>query len=76
MLSLQSRSTKDDIAISALEEGQYRVQSMALIHEHLYKGEQMTSVGMKSYLSNLCNHIFLAHQIDRERVQQARVPML
>jgi two-component sensor histidine kinase len=41
---------------------------MALIHEHLYKGEKITSVGMKKYLANMCRQVFDAHQIDKDRV--------
>jgi two-component sensor histidine kinase len=68
LLSLQSRSTVDDVAVNALEEGQLRVQSMALIHEHLYKGEKITSVGMQKYLKTMCGQVFSAHQINKDKV--------
>ena len=68
LLSLQSRSVKDQQASYALEEGQNRVQSMALIHQHLYSGENITGVKVKNYLQDLCRNVFQSHQIDSDQV--------
>ena len=68
LLSLQSMSQENESASQALEEGQLRVQSMALIHQHLYSGENVTTVNMKEYLEHLCHDIFASHNIQNGNV--------
>ncbi|MEM9545964.1 MAG: sensor histidine kinase [Bacteroidota bacterium] len=68
LLSLQSMSQENESASQALEEGQLRVQSMALIHQHLYSGENVTTVNMKEYLEHLCYDIFSSHNIQDSNV--------
>ena len=69
LLSLQSMSQENESASQALEEGQLRVQSMALIHQHLYSGENVTSVNMKEYLEHLCTDIFESHNVEDENIE-------
>ena len=68
LLSLQTRSLSDPGAIEALEEGQSRVDSMALIHQHLYTEDALTGVKMKDYIKNLCQRVFDSHQISTQQV--------
>jgi two-component sensor histidine kinase len=42
LLGLQSEHTSDQVALGALQEGQDRVQSMALIHQNLYPEDNLT----------------------------------
>jgi len=69
LLSLQSRAQDSASASQALEEGQLRVQSMALIHQHLYSGANAAGVKMKAYLEHLCQDIFTSHNIKEDQVQ-------
>ena len=69
LLSLQSRSLSDAHAIEALEEGQSRIASMALIHQHLYTEDNLTGVKMKDYVSNLCQRVFESHDISLQKVR-------
>lgn len=69
LLSLQSRSTQDESASQALEDGQLRVQSMAIIHQHLYSGTNMTGVNMNDYLHNLCQQVYSSHNMNKEQVK-------
>ena len=69
LLSLQSMSQENESASQALEEGQRRVQSMALIHQHLYSGENVTSVNMKEYLEHLCMDIFASHNMEDGNIE-------
>lgn len=68
LLSLQSRTVEDKQASTALEEGQNRVQSMALIHQHLYSGDNIVGVKVQQYLRDLCRNVFVSHQIDTSKV--------
>lgn len=57
LLSLQADYSKDPNALSAINEGRNRVQSMAFIHQQLYTKENVTSVNMQMYLADLCSHL-------------------
>lgn len=69
LLSIQSRELESPSAIAALTEGKNRVHSMALIHENLYSGQDITTIEMKKYLEQLCQNIFYAHNIDPDKVK-------
>ena len=50
MLDLQAEKIKDPKIISAIEESRNRVYSMSMIHQKLYQGLNLSSIGMKEYL--------------------------
>ena len=53
LLNLQIRKIDDPRTIEVLKDGQARVQSMALVHEHLYKGKDFSRIDMKNYIHSL-----------------------
>ena len=53
LLDLQSDYTKNQKLHEILQESQYRIQSMALIHEHLYQSEDLSRVDFAEYVQNL-----------------------
>ena len=57
LLDLQSDAIEDEIALSAVSDGQNRVRAMSLIHEKLYQTEDITSLNFKSYTENLFRQI-------------------
>ncbi|MFD2834774.1 histidine kinase dimerization/phosphoacceptor domain -containing protein [Gramella sp. AN32] len=57
LLSLQSASIKDDEVLELMKESQNRVYSMSIIHQHLYKGRNLSNIEMKDYLENLGAHV-------------------
>lgn len=65
LLRLQSNSTKDEAAVEALKEGQTRVQSMSLIHQNLYGKDNLTGIGMKNYLNELCANLIQTYSTVR-----------
>ena len=52
-LSLQSMKSKDEYVRSLLLSSENRVQSMALIHENLYKSESLKDINVKIYIYEL-----------------------
>ena len=68
LLTLQSREVKDVKALEALAAGKSRVRSMALIHQDLYSKDNLTGIGMKKYLENLCEELFDAYKIDESKI--------
>ena len=69
LLSLQSKYVKDENAISALNEGQNRVESMALIHQNLYREDNISGVNMKSYIPLLADNIFNSYNIQGDKIK-------
>ncbi len=68
LLGLQSRKIKDQAALDAINEGRTRVQSMSLIHQNLYKENNLTGVEIKNYLGKLCKNLFATYNISNEQI--------
>jgi two-component sensor histidine kinase len=69
LLKLQSGYIKDDAAIQAIAEGRSRVQSMALLHQNLYKEDNLTGVNMKEYFDTLIQGLFDTYNISSDRIK-------
>lgn len=54
---LQSRYTKDPATLRILEESRDRVASMALVHEMLYRSENLARVNFGEYAKSLCEEL-------------------
>ncbi len=54
-LSLQSMNVDDEYVRSLLRSSENRVRSMALIHEHLYKSENLKDINVQRYIEELVN---------------------
>ncbi|MBI1356766.1 MAG: hypothetical protein GC160_20695 [Acidobacteria bacterium] len=61
LLSLQSRRTSGDEARRVFEESQARIHAMALIHEHLYRSNDLDNIDFSTYLRELVGHILRLH---------------
>ena len=57
LLDLQAEKIKDPKITSAVEESRNRVYSMSMIHQKLYLGKNLSSIGMKEYLIDLSQHV-------------------
>ena len=53
LLHLQSRHITDDAALSAVKEGQNRVEAMGLIHQKLYTKDNASTIEISDYLNEL-----------------------
>jgi two-component sensor histidine kinase len=53
LLRLQSSQISDKTVREAVEAGESRVKSMALIHQKLYQRDNLSGIEMKDYLTNL-----------------------
>jgi two-component sensor histidine kinase len=57
LLNMQSRNIEDKAIKDAILESQSRVQSMSLIHQKLYRGQNLAAIEMKSYLQTLADSL-------------------
>jgi PAS domain S-box-containing protein len=53
LLNLQSRYIKDDSTLAAIRESQNRVKAMALVHEKLYRAEDIAHISLFDYIKFL-----------------------
>src|SRR5690606_36744203 len=57
LLNTQSDYLKDKSALTAIRDSQHRVHSMSLIHQKLYQSEDMTSIPMPAYITDLTEYL-------------------
>jgi two-component sensor histidine kinase len=57
LLLLQSRQVDDPSVREVMEEGQQRVQSIGIVHQKLYQGDNLSCIEMKDYFINLSEGI-------------------
>ncbi len=56
------------MVIDALLESQRRVKSMVLIHEKLYRSEDLVNIDYKHYITALTNSLFRSYRLDMSRI--------
>jgi PAS domain S-box-containing protein len=61
LLSLQAHHVSDSTARELLAESQSRVQSIALVHERLYRAADLSHVDLQNYASDLVNGLLRTH---------------
>jgi len=57
LLHLQSKQVKDPATLGMFLESQYRVRSMALVHERLYQSEDLSGVDAADYFRDLAGYL-------------------
>nr|WP_319374641.1 PAS domain S-box protein [uncultured Methanobacterium sp.] len=69
LLNLQSRYIKDKKALSIFKESQSRANSMALIHEKLYRSTDLKRINFGEYIRTLSTDLFRTYVGDPSRVR-------
>lgn len=65
LLRMQSRRPLDEATLLLFQESQNRVQSMALIHEHLYQSPDFSQIDFGEYIRSLTNNLFRCYGVSR-----------
>jgi two-component sensor histidine kinase len=68
LLSIQSREISDEKALAAVNESRDRVKSMAIIHQNLYREENLTGVEAADYVERLCKSLFQSYRVDHDQI--------
>jgi PAS domain S-box-containing protein len=58
LLNLQSRYIRDESTLAAIRESQNRVKAMALVHEKLYRADDISHISLLDYLKFLGTGLF------------------
>jgi two-component sensor histidine kinase/PAS domain-containing protein len=67
MLKLQSREIGDQRLKEAFAETENRILSMALLHEKLYEGQDLSRVNLGGYLEDLVKHVTSSYALPGAR---------
>ena len=69
LLSLQSQHVQDENALLLFKESQYRVRSMALVHEKLYQSDNFAEVNFSDYIQDLALKLFRSYEMNPEEIE-------
>jgi PAS domain S-box-containing protein len=68
LLQMQSRRTKNQQASLVLQDSQNRIASIALIHEKLYRSEDLANIDFAQYIPDLITHLFESYNVRSDTV--------
>ncbi len=68
LLRLQAATVEDKKYSNLLKESQDRIQSMALIHEKLYRSENFARVDFDGYVKELARELFRSYGVDQSKI--------
>jgi PAS domain S-box-containing protein len=69
LLRLQSRNIKDNSLQEIFQVSQQRIRSIALIHESLYRSDDLSQINISKYLHNLTSHLSSIHAADAKGIR-------
>ncbi len=69
LLDLQTDSIKDAAAREVFRSSQSRIRSMALIHERLYKAEDLSRIKAQEYIIKLIDHLEATYDSKSENIK-------
>ncbi len=69
LLSLQSDNIVDEKVLNMLRESRNRINSMALVHEMLYKSNDLSNIGLKEYIESLTRSIRLSYALPNSDIE-------
>ena len=69
LLYLQSSTTQDEQTLRMLQNCRDRVHSMALVHERLYRSEDLASVDFAEYTEELTSQLFRNHVLSTDTIR-------
>lgn len=68
ILVLQSATIEDEKTVNILKQCQNRIQSMAFIHEKLYKTEDLASINSRQYIKTLIKSLHQTYTAERDNI--------
>lgn len=68
LLSLQSESTDDQSTVAQFQDSQARIRSMALIHERLYRSNDLAHIDFAKYLSELAEALIKTYRRHKQSI--------
>lgn len=69
LITMQERYVKDKDTLGYFIGLKNRVRAMGLIHEKLFKSEDLTQINIKDYLESIVNHLTYSYDVNIHRVK-------
>jgi PAS domain S-box-containing protein len=61
LLDMQAMRTSDPLAVQVLQDSQNRVRAMALVHEKLYRSQDLSSIDIAEYIHGVTSYLLGAY---------------
>ena len=61
LLDLQADNIQNEALLQVFKESQYRIRSMALIHERLYQSKDLSHINFADYVENLTDYLLYSY---------------
>jgi two-component sensor histidine kinase len=68
LLNLQSENITDEKYLGLIKESQNRINSMALVHEMLYKSKDLSKIELKQYIEKLCSSVNMSYSSPEKEI--------
>lgn len=68
LLDLQAGQLRDARDLELIRDSRQRIRSMALIHEQLYRHDDLSRVALGPYLENIAAHLFRSYGVEPGRI--------
>ncbi|MDZ8026680.1 MAG: PAS domain-containing protein [Nostoc sp. DedQUE11] len=69
LLQMQCRRTQDPQVAAILRDSQNRIASIALVHEKLYRSEDLADIDFAQYIPDLTTHLFDSYNVSSSQIQ-------
>jgi len=69
LLRLQAARTQNPEALDTLQDTGNRIRSMALLHDTLYRSENLARVNFTRYIESICSHLFRSYGSKTSRIK-------
>ncbi|MEH2193478.1 MAG: PAS domain-containing protein [Nostoc sp.] len=69
LLQMQCRRTQDPLVTAILRDSQNRIASIALVHEKLYRSEDLSDIDFAQYIPDLITHLFDSYNVSSSQIQ-------
>ena len=69
LLNLQSDKIVDEKVLYLLRESQNRIKSMSLVHEMLYKSQDLSKISLNEYIESLCRSVYRSYSQPESNIE-------
>lgn len=69
LIDLQVQTLKDQNIINILRDSQNRIRAMALIHETLYRSDDLSHIRISQYIEKLMTNLFSTYSVSSSRIR-------
>ncbi|MBD2612786.1 MAG: PAS domain S-box protein [Nostoc sp. ZfuVER08] len=69
LLQMQCRRTQDPQVAAILRDSQNRIASIALVHEKLYRSEDLADIDFAQYIPDLTTHLFDSYNVSSSQIK-------